>query len=95
MSELANAIARTIAQPATAESGDIRTHIDWRDNADDVLAMPEMQAIRKALHGMAQKIAWEWGYDLGATLLDDAANPRPDWTLPASVVSWVLEGEQP
>lgn len=51
-----------------------------KESADAVLAMPEMQAIRWAL-GMLHKHGGAGYLEMG---LD----------LPASVVAWVLEGEQ-
>lgn len=88
MSELRDAIARTIAQPATAESADIRTHIDWRDNADDVLAMPELEAIRKALRDVAEEDRYAFG------CVTPPAEALTNRGLSTSIIAWVLEGEQ-
>lgn len=54
--------------------------------ADRVLACDEMQAIRKALRALA---------GIGARDLDHSRFIlSDDLSLPASVVAWVLEGEQ-
>ena len=50
--------------------------------ANAVLAMPELQAIRKALHEVAGQRGY---YDLAESLAD--------LDLPPSVVAWVLDGE--
>jgi len=59
--------------------------------ADAVLAMPEMQAIRKALERLAEIVACEWGinrHDVLEGRFDDDIN------IGAAGVAWVLEGEQ-
>jgi len=50
---------------------------DKRKAADAVLAMPELQAIRKALRDMAHEADLE----------------LEDYDLPPSVVAWVMEGQ--
>ena len=57
--------------------------------ADAVLAMPELQAIRKALLDLADNIAGEFtGVGGRVTAADVLAG-----NLPPSVVAWVLGGE--
>ena len=60
---------------------------DKREAADAVLAMPEMQSIRKALRNMYDTRVRECGYGAAHEWLR-ALN------LPLSVIAWVLEGEQ-
>ena len=55
--------------------------------SDDILAMPELQAIRKALHDMAKEDRYAFG---GITL---PAESLADRGMPPSVVAWVLGGQ--
>lgn len=55
-----------------------------------------MEAIRKALRGMAQKICDEWGGEADSVLVegdawDIAGRTTHKWSLPPSVVAWVME----
>ena len=63
---------------------------DKREAADAVLAMPEMQSIRKALRDMCASIDFAHGEPLRHGDEDRLAS----YGLPASVIAWVLEGEQ-
>ena len=60
------------------------------DTADRVLACDEMQAIRKALRDMCASIDFAHGEPLRHGDEDRLAS----YGLPASVIAWVLEGEQ-
>ena len=62
----------------------------------ELFAMDEMEAIRKALRGMAQKICDEWGGEADSVLVegdawDIAGRTTHKWSLPPSVVAWVME----
>lgn len=64
--------------------------------AAKISGMDEMEAIRKALRGMAQKICDEWGGEADSVLVegdawDIAGRTTHKWSLPPSVVAWVME----
>ena len=75
MSELRDAIA-----------GVLPMHVARRE-ANAVLAMPELQAIRKALYRLAT--------DASDELHPNVAEWLALYDLPPSVVAWVLSGETP
>lgn len=86
MSELRDAIATEIKDASPWGRG-----MDGDDAgycADAVLELAEMQAVREALHDMAQEID-NWSEDGGARYVLDYK-----YNLPASVVAWVLDGKQ-
>ncbi len=84
MSELRDAIAGVVYVNTTRAAD---YYEEAKESADAVLAMPEMQAIRKALRNMYDTRVRECGYGAAHEWLR-ALN------LPLSVIAWVLEGEQ-
>ena len=93
MSELRDAIEAELQDAWVAAD---RT---FDEEAAVVLATPELQAIRKALYLMAVKIAGEWGGEPEDSLREGEATDYSGfkrlgtWSLPPSVVAWVLDGE--
>ena len=81
MSELRDAIADEVVTSSNQAA---------YDTADRVLACDEMQAIRKALRNMCASIDFAHGEPLRHGDEDRLAS----YGLPASVIAWVLEGEQ-
>lgn len=82
MSELRDAIASHLAHPYD--------YTDERHVVAAVLACDEMRAIRKALRDMCASIDFAHGEPLRHGDEDRLAS----YGLPASVIAWVLEGEQ-
>jgi uncharacterized iron-regulated protein len=81
MAEFRDAIAKT-----TFNTTDITTNSENARIADAVMAMPEMQAIRKAL-----RCWWEHCACNDHSITDDPVDDFPD-----SVLAWVLdEGSNP
>lgn len=80
--DLRDFIARAISDDSVARWNDTKA-------AGRVLTMPEMQAVRKALYQLAS--ATEYQMRPEQLLGEGAIGLAP---LPASVVAWVLEGEQ-
>lgn len=87
MSELRDAIAFDALDDVRVNC---MAYFDKREAADAVLAMPEMQSIRKALRDMCASIDFAHGEPLRHGDEDRLAS----YGLPASVIAWVLEGEQ-
>lgn len=83
---LRDAIARAIA----ADDGRTRPDTWNEQNADAVLAMPEMQAIKRALRACAEDARYQYG---GLTPPDVfLSDPGfPPGGLPANVREWVTE----
>jgi len=76
-------------RPSTAIGSDPTLDDPWPHLADAVLAMPELQAIRKALHDYGREALYLWP---GCGTVGNALLYECD--LPPSVVAWVIE-EQP
>lgn len=80
MSEFRDAIAAAI------EAGDGSYVGVFRPDADSVLAMPEMEAIRRL-------IRFHYWLDDGTATPQDAAVALREFPVPDSVIDWVLGGE--